>query len=106
MSVRSNGTDNLFLSLRNSPSSTSEWIAKPSWNAFPFDAEDRPDSIHITNIYVSETDQQGQYIMVDILQDPDSELKATSSYVIDPNSTSGVYWTPHTLPFDVEEGTY
>ncbi|QPC59453.1 hypothetical protein HYE67_001684 [Fusarium culmorum] len=106
MSVRSKGSDTLFLSLRNSPSSTSEWISKPYWKAFPFDAENGPDSIHITNIYVSETDQQQQYIMVDILQDPDSELKATLRYVVDPYSTMGVYWTPRTLPFDVEEGTY
>ncbi|XEU97491.1 hypothetical protein FSHL1_002777 [Fusarium sambucinum] len=106
MSVRSNGSDTLFLSLRNSPSSTSSWISNPYWKAFPFDAESGPDSIHITNIYVSETDQQQQYIMVDILQTPDSELKATSRYVVDPYSTSGVYWTPRTLPFDVEEGTY
>ncbi|KAF4970562.1 hypothetical protein FZEAL_10010 [Fusarium zealandicum] len=106
MAVRSNGSDTLFLSLRNSPSSTSEWIAKPYWKTFPFDAENAPDSIHITNICISETDRQQQYIMVDILRDPGSELKATSRYVVDPYSSSGVYWTPRTLPFEVEEGTY
>ncbi|KAJ4208871.1 hypothetical protein NW759_013633 [Fusarium solani] len=106
MSVRSNGSDTLFLSLLNSPSSTSDWISNPYWRSLPFDAENRPSSIQITNIYISETDQQQQYIMVDILRDPESELKATSRYVVDPFSTSGVYWTPRTLPFEVEEGTY
>ncbi|KAL5584370.1 hypothetical protein FOVSG1_013759 [Fusarium oxysporum f. sp. vasinfectum] len=106
MSVRSNGSDTLFLSLRNSPSSTSEWISKPYWRTVPFDAENGPDTIHITNIYISETDQQQQYIMVDILRDPGSELKATSRYVVDPFSSSGVSWTARKLPFEVEEGTY
>ncbi|KAF5649805.1 uncharacterized protein FTJAE_769 [Fusarium tjaetaba] len=106
MSVRSNGSDTLFLSLRNSPSSTSEWISKPYWRSIPFDAENGPDTIHITNIYISETDQQQQYIMVDILRDPGSELKATSRYVVDPFSSSGVSWTARMLPFEVEEGTY
>ncbi|KAI9371420.1 hypothetical protein BJX61DRAFT_548260 [Aspergillus egyptiacus] len=95
MSVRSNGSDTLFLSLLNSPSSTSEWITKPTWN-----------SIHITNIYISETDQQQQYILVDILRDPESSLKAIDRYVVDPFLKSGPYWTPCSLPFEVEEGTY
>ncbi|KAI7763106.1 hypothetical protein LZL87_013608 [Fusarium oxysporum] len=106
MSIRSNGSDNLFLSLTNSPSSTSQWISKPEWRSFPFDAQNRPSSIQITNIYISETDQQQQYIMVDILRIPGSELKATSRYILDPFSTTGVYWVPHTLPFEVEQGTY
>ncbi|KAF4339364.1 hypothetical protein FBEOM_6778 [Fusarium beomiforme] len=106
ISVRSNDSDTLLLSLRNSPSSTSEWISNPYWKSFPFDAENRPGSIHITNIYFSETEYQQQYILVDILRDPQSELNATSRYIVDPYSTSGVYWTPHTLPFEVEEGTY
>lgn len=106
MSVRSNGSDTLFLSLLNSPSSTSGWISNPNWKSIPFDAEDPPSSIQITNIYISETEQDQQYIMVDILRDPKSSLKATSRYVVDPFSTSGVRWTPRTLPFEIEEGTY
>ncbi|PSS14759.1 hypothetical protein M430DRAFT_141905 [Amorphotheca resinae ATCC 22711] len=106
MSVRANGSDTLLLSLFNSPSSTSWWIANPNWQLIPFDAENPPSSIQITNIYISETEQQQQYIMVDILRDPTSPLKDTARYIVDPFTTSGVYWTPHTLPFDVEEGTY
>ncbi|KAH7229825.1 hypothetical protein BKA60DRAFT_628384 [Fusarium oxysporum] len=106
MSVRSDGSDTLFLSLINSHSSTSEWIPNCSWTSFPFDAQDGPSSIHITDIYISETDQQQQYIMVDILRDPNSELKATSRYVVDPFSPSEPHWMPHILPFEVEEGTY
>ncbi|CVL06137.1 uncharacterized protein FMAN_03876 [Fusarium mangiferae] len=105
MAVRSNGSDNLFLSLNNSPSSTSQWISNPDWTSFPFDAQNRPSSIQITGIYISETDQQQQYIMVDILRNPNSDLKATSRYIVDPFST-GVHWMPHTLPFEVEQGTY
>ncbi|EXK38599.1 hypothetical protein FOMG_06164 [Fusarium oxysporum f. sp. melonis 26406] len=106
MSVRSNGSDTLFLSLRNSPSSTSKWISKPYWRSIPFDAENRPNTIHITNIYISKTDQQQQYIMVDILRDPGSEFKTTSRYIIGPFSSSGGSWTAQTLPFEVKEGTY
>ncbi|KLP16141.1 uncharacterized protein LW94_13829 [Fusarium fujikuroi] len=105
MAVRSNGSDNLFLSLNNSPSSTSPWISNPDWRSFPFDAQSRPSSIQITGIYISETDQQQQYIMVDILRNPNSDLKAMSRYIVDPFST-GVHWMPHTLPFEVEQGTY
>ncbi|KAK2482157.1 hypothetical protein H9L39_07796, partial [Fusarium oxysporum f. sp. albedinis] len=106
MAVRSNESDNLFLSLNNSPSSTSQWTSNPDWRSFPFDAQNRPSSIQIINIYISETDQQQQYIMVDILRNPNSELKATSRYIVDPLSTTGVHWMPHTLPFEVEQGTY
>ncbi|KAF5562255.1 hypothetical protein FPHYL_5782 [Fusarium phyllophilum] len=106
MAVRSNGSDTLFLSLNNSPCLTSQWTSNPDWRSFPFDAQNRPSSVQITNIYISETDQQQQYIMVDILRNPGSELKATSRYIVDPFSTSGVHWIPHTLPFEVEQGTY
>ncbi|KUJ09027.1 uncharacterized protein LY89DRAFT_711310 [Mollisia scopiformis] len=106
MSVRANNSDTLFLSLLNSPLSTSGWIANPNWKSISFDAQNPPSSIQITNIYFSETEQQQQYIMVDILRDPTSPLKDTARYIVDPFATSGVYWTPHTLPFDVEEGTY
>ncbi|SCO88976.1 uncharacterized protein FRV6_13104 [Fusarium oxysporum] len=44
--------------------------------------------------------------MVGILRNPGSELKVTSCYILDPFSTTGVYWMPHTLPFEVEQGTY
>ena len=106
MSVRVDNSDTLFLSLLNSPNSTSSWVSNPTWHSFPFDAKDRPSSVQITNIYFSETDQNQQYIMVDILRDPTSPLKDTARYIVDPFSDVGPYWMPHKLPFDVEEGTY
>jgi hypothetical protein len=105
MAVRQNGSDTLLLSLSNASTSTASWVSAPTWKAFPFDASKRPSSLQITNISFSETDQGNQYIMVDILSDPKSSLKATSRYIVDPSATTGA-WIPHTLPFDVEQGTF
>ncbi|CAN9347874.1 unnamed protein product [Alternaria sp. RS040] len=105
MAVRKGGSDTLFLSLSNAPDSTSSWTSHPSWRAFPFDAPKGPHPVQITKIMFSETDQGIQYIMVDILQNPSSSLKTTVRYIVDPSSTT-THWIPHTLPFDVEKGTY
>jgi hypothetical protein len=106
MSVRVGESDTLVLSMSNSPNSNSPWISDPVWLAFPFDAKDPPSAVHITNIYFSETDQNQQYILVDILRNPGSALKDTARYIVNPMSQSGPHWMPHELPFDVEEGTY
>jgi hypothetical protein len=105
MAVRKGGSDTLFLSLSNAPDTTSSWMSNPNWRAFPFDAPKGPHPVHITKIMFSETDQGIQYIMVDILQNPSSSLKTTARYIVDPSSTT-THWIPHTLPFDVEQGTY
>ncbi len=106
MSVRVDNSDTLFLSLLNSPNTTSSWFSNPNWRAFPFDAQNKPSSVQITNIYFSDVDQGQQYIMVDILRDPSSTLRNVARYIVDPLSTSGVYWKAHELPFDVEQDTY
>jgi hypothetical protein len=105
MAVRKGGSDTLFLSLSNAPDTTSSWTSHPSWRAFPFDAPKGPHPVQITKIMFSETDQGIQYIMVDILENPSSSLKTTARYIVDPSSTT-THWIPHTLPFDVEKGTY
>jgi len=91
MFVRHNGSDVLFLSLLNSRTTTKSWTVGPNWKAFPFDAQTRPTSVQITNIYFSETEQKQQYIVVDILRNPTASLKDTARYIVDPFATAGSF---------------
>lgn len=105
MAVRKDDNDALFLSLLNSSKSDAPWVMSPTWVPFAFDADNKPSKVHITEISFSETDQGNQYIMVDIRKDPSSGLKTTARYIVDPSTRTGS-WIPHTLPFELQEGTY
>jgi hypothetical protein len=100
--VVSDGTyDHLFLSLGNSNADTS-WVKKPTWMQYPFDHPSQ--NIVIAGVFLSETINNTQYIVVDILRDPSSPTKLISRYYINPQSTP--VWQPHDVAIDLEANSY
>lgn len=107
MAISDSSEDNLFLCLGNSNTDTS-WISNPSWVNYPYDNPDKPMSqIIIVNIEISETVNDTQYILVDILRDPSSPEQLISRYYIDTKKTNGGYaWQAHDISIDLEANQY
>lgn len=103
MVVDDNGTDTLFLSLGNSNSDTS-WVKKPQWVQYPFDNPSK--NVTIVNVFISETKNNTQFIVVDILRDPASTEKLISRYYINTNHGSNPAWEPHDVSIDLEADSY
>lgn len=95
------GNDHLFLCLGNSNADTS-WTRKPGWVQYPFDNPTQ--NVNIVNVCLSETANQTQYIVVDILRDPSSAEKLISRYYINPAGKPA--WQPHDVSIDLEAGSY
>lgn len=100
--VVNNGTsDSLLLCLGNSSTDTS-WLANPKWTQYPFDNPTKP--VTIAGVFMSETKNNTQYIVADILRDPASAEKLISRYYISPTSTP--VWQVHDVTIDLEADTY
>ncbi|KAB8279033.1 hypothetical protein BDV30DRAFT_247699 [Aspergillus minisclerotigenes] len=106
MAVQVEGKDNLFVSLKNSDSDTS-WTKKPEWALVPFDAvnETQP-SITVAGIWFAETDNQKQYLVVDVDRSGSSTIKDIARYYVDPSVTPGSRWVKHDVPVDIAAGSY
>ncbi|BDT90370.1 hypothetical protein IFM12275_03460 [Nocardia sputorum] len=104
--VVSDGTsDHLYLSLANSDSDTS-WTSHPSWTAFPFDNPDhQPSPVVIVGVLISEA-ADAEYIVVDVVRDPSSNVQTVSRYYIDTSKTDGYAWHYHDMAIDVEVDRY
>lgn len=102
--VLSDGTnDHLFLSLGNSNSDTS-WIKSIKWIQYPFDNPEK--NINIANVFLTETKNNTQFIVVDILRDPSSADKLISRYYIDTKMSDGHAWQPHDVSIDLQVDGY
>jgi len=93
--------DHLFLNLGNSNADT-DWLKKPVWVQYPFDNPTK--NITIAGVYLSETLNNKQYIVVDILRDPSSAEHLISRYYI--NTLGTPAWMPHDVSIDLEAGSY
>lgn len=105
MVVRSGAQDQLYLSLANSATDTS-WTTQPSWTAFPFDDPNHPlAKLRIVEVFISEA-ADAEYIVVDVLRDPDSPEPLLFRYYIDPAKSGGYAWHPHDLSIDLDANRY
>jgi hypothetical protein len=95
--------DHLFLSLSNDNTDTT-WINNPDWIHFPFDNPVK--NICIANVLISETINNTQYIVVDVLRDPASVEKLISRYYINTTDTTKPAWQPHDVSVDIEANSY
>lgn len=96
-----NGQDALYLSQNNSNSDKS-WSDKLTWSEMPYDDASNPQhttqSLNITDVYLAQSGA-GDYIVVDVLDDPKSPLNLGFRYYIDPaKSVTGNIWNPRPLP--------
>lgn len=104
MVVNHGGNDILYLSLGNSNSST-YWLQNIVWKAYSCDLIQKPTSINIVNVFLSETNT-GQYIEVDVERDPTSPTKLVSRYYIDLSPTDGHYWHSSNINIDLDATSY
>ncbi|WP_414148606.1 hypothetical protein ACMGGR_08035 [Erwinia sp. BNK-24-b] len=93
--------DHLFLSLGNSGEET-DWLNNVSWKEYPFDNPTK--SIVIAGVSISETANQTQYIIVDILRDLTSPTKLISRYYLTKDATT--VWQPHDVATDIAAENY
>ncbi|KAI1313281.1 hypothetical protein F5Y03DRAFT_406560 [Xylaria venustula] len=106
MAVSVGGSDHLYLSLSNSSADTS-WLSSPPWSQYPFDAaSDNQSVLDIENILFAESEDNEQYIVVDINRSISSSVKHIMRYYIDLSKSTGHYWIQHPVPGDIDTGTY
>ena len=102
----SSTTNHLFLCLGNSSTDMS-WLQAPAWVQYPFDNTPAPaGGVSIVNVFLSETADNTQFIVVDILRDPTSPEKLISRYYINPSPAGQSAWQPHDVAFDLEATSY
>ncbi len=101
-----NGDDRLYLSLENSSSDLS-WLSSVHWKSFPFDAPNKPSSVVIVGVYLSQT-TSGEYIVVDILRDPKATPRLIYRYYLDLKAAVNgkPAWVSHDLAIDLEADRY
>ncbi|MCX2585609.1 hypothetical protein [Pedobacter sp. MR22-3] len=107
MAISDGTNDHLYLCLGNSNSDTS-WLANPQWVYYPYDAaapSPPPSPVQIVNIFISET-TQGQYILVDIVQDLASANQLVSRYYIHTANAGGTAWNVHSITIDLQTTGY
>jgi hypothetical protein len=101
MVINDGTNDHLFLCLGNCNADTS-WVTTPGWTQYPFDNPAK--NITIVGVFLSETANNTQYIVVDILRDPTSPKKLISRYYINTQGTPA--WLPHDVAIDLEANSY
>ncbi|MFH8249075.1 hypothetical protein ACH3VR_01745 [Microbacterium sp. B2969] len=109
MVVRDGAADHLYLSLDNSDHDTT-WSKSPNWTACPFDAGDGDlsagaSTLKIVDVFLSEA-SDNDYIVVDVVRNPQSPVALVSRYFIDVTDPAHPTWNPHDLPFDIEVSKY
>ncbi|MEG4574225.1 hypothetical protein QUA56_16270 [Microcoleus sp. N3A4] len=96
------GQDYLYLAQNNSNSDIS-WSQSANWLIMPFDDKDHSfPKIDIVDIYIAQS-HNGEYIVVDIIKNPDDSQKFVFRYYIDPTKKiTGQIWNAHDLPANLE----
>jgi hypothetical protein len=106
MAVGTGTGDRLYFSLGNSNKDIS-WADSPDW--VPYDYDDsfkKISKLEIVNVFFCEATGKTQYIIVDVVRNPDSAVKHVSRYSIYTGKKSGHYWNEHDLPIDIEADKY
>ena len=99
------GNDRLYLCLGNSNSDTS-WIDNPNWVAYDYDDPDhRRPKLTISDVFISEA-ADGEFIVVDVIRDPDSATALVFRYYLDTFKENGYAWHAHDVAIDLEAGHY
>lgn len=99
------GNDRLYLCLGNSNSDTS-WLDNPNWVAYDYDDPDhRRPKLTISDVFISEA-ADGEFIVVDVVRDPDSATALVFRYYIDTYKENGYAWHAHDVAIDLEAGHY
>lgn len=105
MVLGTNDGDRLYLCLGNSNKDTA-WKDSPNWVYYRYDCPDIPiPKLEISNVLFCETANGVQYIIVDIVRDPESPVKNIHRFYIDPGSHKH-HWNSHNLPIDIEADRY
>lgn len=106
MVIRTNAGDHLYLCLGNSNRDIS-WANSPNWTSYAYDNPAiHLSKLEIVNVFLCEPAGGTQYIIVDVVRDPSSNVKDIERFYIDPNRQRGHYWNSHDLPIDVEADNY
>jgi hypothetical protein len=106
MVIHTNLGDHLYLCLGNSNQDTS-WAESPNWKPYEYDnPQMKLSKLEIVNVFFCETTGGKQYIIVDVVRDPNSAVKNVRRFYIDPSKKSGRYWNTHDLPIDIEVDKY
>ncbi|MBD2542341.1 hypothetical protein [Planktothricoides raciborskii] len=102
LAITVDGQDYLYLAQNNSNSDMS-WSQKVNWLIMPFDDKNHSFSnIEINDIYIAQV-HNGEYIVVDIIKNPDDSQKFVFRYYIDPTQRiTGQIWNAHDLPANLE----
>jgi hypothetical protein len=103
LAVTVDGKDYLYLAQNNSNSDISWSSLGLNWLIMPFDDQNHSYSrIDIVDIYIAQA-HNGEYIVVDIIKNPDDGQKFVFRYYIDPSKQiTGHIWNPHDLPANIE----
>ncbi|MEA5508780.1 hypothetical protein VB715_03300 [Crocosphaera sp. UHCC 0190] len=102
LAITVDGQDYLYLAQNNSNSDIS-WSQKINWLIMPFDDKNHSFSkIAINDIYIAQS-HNGEYIVIDIIKNPDDTQKFVFRYYIDPTKKiTGQFWNAHDLPANLE----
>ncbi|MDI1257396.1 MAG: hypothetical protein PSV16_14980 [Flavobacterium sp.] len=95
--------DHLYLSLGNSASDMT-WIDNPQWTTYPYDYQGSTSSVTVTNVLISNTSANKQFIAVDIIRAGSTAF--ISRYFIDVQKTSGNAWHEQNLSIDLDAAHY
>lgn len=107
MAVNTGSGDRLYLCLKNSNEDLS-WADSPDWKIYDYDNPNvKMPTLDIANVYFCEIGSDDtQYVFVDVVRDPESNVKNIRRFYIDPLKSSGYYWNEHDLPVDIEAEHY
>lgn len=106
MVIHTNMGDHLYLCLGNSNQDTA-WAESPNWMSYEYDNQQmKLPKLEIVNVFFCETTDAKQYIIVDVVRDPNSAVKDVRRFYIDPSKKTGRYWNTHDLPIDIEVDKY
>ncbi|MEH2252716.1 hypothetical protein [Nostoc sp.] len=102
LAITVDGNDYLYLAQNNSNADIS-WSQSLNWLIMPFDDPNHSFSrIDIVDIYIAQA-HEGEYIVVDIIKNPDDSQKYVFRYYIDPTKKiTGQIWNSHDLPVNLE----
>lgn len=104
MVVNDGSNDHLYLSLSN-PASGGAWAAGLAWAPCPFNGGTQPSRLAIAGVKISEA-SDGQFIVVDIVANPDAAKPLLQRYYIDTSQSRAARWVEHKVPIDIEAGIY
>lgn len=81
-------------------------VTPPTWTALPYDDPTTPrQRVEIVGLSLSQA-TDGEYVVVDVLRDPDSPARHLTRYYIDPAKTSGQAWHLHDVAIDINPEGY